>query len=71
MPFFVSLLRLQTVSKYVSRNQADILAIVSEDVETNIQLETLIIHLGLENVKYEPEQFPGVIYHPPETPLSI
>lgn len=33
---------------------------------TEIQLETLTIHLELENVEYEPEQFPGVIYRPPE-----
>ena len=36
------------------------------DFETEIQLEALAIHLGLENVEYEPEQFPGVIYRPPE-----
>ena len=36
------------------------------DFDTEIQLEALAIHLGLENVEYEPEQFPGVIYRPPE-----
>lgn len=36
------------------------------DFETEIQLEALAFHLGLENVEYEPEQFPGVIYRPPE-----
>lgn len=41
-------------------------AVFLEDFETNIQLETLSLHLGLENVEYEPEQFPGVIYRPPE-----
>ncbi|WP_283102231.1 transcription factor [Haloplanus halobius] len=37
-----------------------------EDLETTVELETLAVHLGLENVEYEPEQFPGVIYRPPE-----
>jgi transcription initiation factor TFIID TATA-box-binding protein len=41
-------------------------AVYLEDFEMDIQLETLAVHLGLENVEYEPEQFPGVIYRPPE-----
>jgi transcription initiation factor TFIID TATA-box-binding protein len=41
-------------------------AVYLADLETDIQLEGLAIHLGLENVEYEPEQFPGVIYRPPE-----
>jgi len=39
-------------------------AVFLEDFQTKIQLEALAIHLGLENVEYEPEQFPGVIYRP-------
>lgn len=41
-------------------------AVYLADFETEIQLETLAIQLGLENIEYEPEQFPGVIYRPPE-----
>jgi transcription initiation factor TFIID TATA-box-binding protein len=41
-------------------------AVYLEDFKTDIQLETLALHLGLENVEYEPEQFPGIIYRPPE-----
>lgn len=41
-------------------------AVFLEDFETEIQLEALAILLGLENVEYEPEQFPGVIYRPPD-----
>jgi transcription initiation factor TFIID TATA-box-binding protein len=26
----------------------------------------LAVHLGLENIEYEPEQFPGLIYRPSE-----
>jgi len=35
-----------------------------EDFGTSIDLESLAIQLGLENVEYEPEQFPGLIYRP-------
>lgn len=41
-------------------------AVYLEDFDSTVQLETLAVHLGLENVEYEPEQFPGVIYRPPE-----
>jgi len=41
-------------------------AVFLEDFETEIQLEPLAITLGLNNIEYEPEQFPGVIYRPPE-----
>jgi len=40
-------------------------AVFLENFDTSVQLEALAIHLGLENVEYEPEQFPGVIYRPP------
>lgn len=41
-------------------------AVFLEDFETTIQLEALVVHLGLENIEYEPEQFSGVIYRSPE-----
>ena len=41
-------------------------AVFLEDFGTEVQLEALAIHLDLENVEYEPEQFPGVIYRPPD-----
>jgi len=41
-------------------------AVFLEDFNSDIHLEALAIHLGLENVEYEPEQFPGVIYRPPD-----
>ena len=40
-------------------------AVFLENFDTDIQLESLALHLGLENVEYDPEQFPGVIYRPP------
>jgi transcription initiation factor TFIID TATA-box-binding protein len=41
-------------------------AVYLENFDTSIQLEALTLHLGLENVEYEPEQFSGVIYRPPD-----
>lgn len=35
---------------------------------TPLDLESIVIFLGLENGEYEPEQFPGVFYRPPECP---
>jgi transcription initiation factor TFIID TATA-box-binding protein len=35
------------------------------DLENSIDLSALAIHAGLENVEYEPEQFPGLIFRPP------
>ena len=32
------------------------------EFETPINLEALTVKLGLEDVEYEPEQFPGLIY---------
>jgi len=36
------------------------------DVGENILLERLMIQLGMENVEFEPEQFPGMVYRPPD-----
>ncbi len=36
--------------------------VFTTDVEKNINLNSLSIKLGLENIEYEPEQFPGLIY---------
>jgi transcription initiation factor TFIID TATA-box-binding protein len=35
------------------------------DTEREFDLSTLSIGLGLENIEYEPEQFPGIIYRTP------
>ena len=34
------------------------------DLEQSVNLNHLVIHLGLENTEYEPEQFPGLVYRP-------
>jgi len=41
-------------------------AVYLEDYETNVRLETLAVHLGLENVEYDPEHFSGLIYRSPK-----
>jgi transcription initiation factor TFIID TATA-box-binding protein len=42
-----------------------------EDLEREVNLEALTIALGMENTEYEPEQFPGLIYRPPEFELTL
>jgi len=38
--------------------------VASADVKQNMNLNAITIGLGLENVEYEPEQFPGLVYRP-------
>jgi transcription initiation factor TFIID TATA-box-binding protein len=33
-----------------------------------INLSSLSIHLGMENIEYDPEQFPGIFYRPENSP---
>ena len=40
-------------------------------LNTDVNPETLCIALGLENTEYEPEQFPAVIYRPPEFAVTL
>lgn len=35
-----------------------------EDINLDMNLEVLSLSLGMENIEYEPEQFPGLIYRP-------
>jgi len=41
------------------------------DLEQSINLNSIIITLGLEHTEYEPEQFPGVVYRPLESPCVL
>lgn len=36
--------------------------VFTSDLEKNIDLNQISIKLGLENIEYEPEQFPGLVY---------
>lgn len=40
-------------------------------LDTDVNLEALAIALGLENTEYEPEQFPALIYRPPEFAVTL
>jgi transcription initiation factor TFIID TATA-box-binding protein len=41
------------------------------DMRESIDLNALAIFLGLENIEYEPEQFPGLIYRPDESSYVV
>lgn len=43
----------------------------SADLETSLNLNALAIGLGLEDIEYEPEQFPGLVYRLEELSVVI
>ena len=46
-------------------------AVFMEDFDRSIDLEQLVLELGLERTEYEPEQFPALIYRPPELDVTL
>ena len=46
-------------------------SVFTEELGQNIELEVLSLTLGLENTEYEPEQFPALIYRPPEYSVTF
>jgi transcription initiation factor TFIID TATA-box-binding protein len=46
-------------------------SVFMEDLGREVNLEALTIALGMEDTEYEPEQFPGLIYRPPEYEVTL
>lgn len=46
-------------------------SVFMEDLNREVNLEALTIALGMEDTEYEPEQFPGLIYRPPEFEVTL
>jgi len=46
-------------------------AVFMENFDRSIDLERLVLELGLERTEYEPEQFPALIYRPPELDVTL
>jgi len=46
-------------------------SVFMEDLGREVYLEALTIALGMEDTEYEPEQFPGLIYRPPEFEVTL
>jgi transcription initiation factor TFIID TATA-box-binding protein len=46
-------------------------SVFMEDLGREVNLEALTIALGMEDTEYEPEQFPGLIYRPPEFEVTL
>ncbi|WP_436900256.1 TATA-box-binding protein [Halovenus halobia] len=46
-------------------------SVFMEDLAREVNLEALTIALGMEDSEYEPEQFPGLIYRPPEHEVTL
>ncbi|WP_114578345.1 TATA-box-binding protein [Saliphagus sp. LR7] len=45
--------------------------VTSGDLGTSLNLNAIAIGLGLEDVEYEPEQFPGLVYRPDELDVVV
>jgi transcription initiation factor TFIID TATA-box-binding protein len=46
-------------------------SVFMETFEREVNLEELAIALGIENIEYEPEQFPGLIYRPLDFDVTL
>jgi transcription initiation factor TFIID TATA-box-binding protein len=46
-------------------------SVFMQDLGREVNLEALTIALGMEDTEYEPEQFPGLIYRPPEHEVTL
>jgi len=46
-------------------------SVFMEDLGREVNLEALTIALGMEDTEYEPEQFPGLIYRPPDHEVTL
>ena len=46
-------------------------AVVLEDMDISLDLESLATLLGIQNVDYEPEQFSGLIFRPPTLEATL
>lgn len=45
--------------------------VATVDLGAELNLNTIAIALGLENIEYEPEQFPGLVYRVDDPPVVI
>lgn len=69
---FFSLLRDVGVEISVDDDPFSVRNIVTTtDLEQTVNLNALAIGFGLENVEYEPEQFPGLVYRPKERESAV
>lgn len=45
--------------------------VCTDDLGQSLNLNALSVMFGLERTEYEPEQFPGLIFRPPDTPCVV
>ena len=45
--------------------------VATYDLQAELDLNAIALNLGLENVEYEPEQFPGLVYRIPDLRVVI
>ena len=69
-----SIIEKLTNAEIVVNNEYNILVrnmIASFDYGTEINLNAVGVTLGTEKVEYAPKEFPGLIYHIPDTPIEL
>jgi len=54
-----------------SYNFSHVTSVFVGDLDQTLDLAAVAIILGFEYTEYEPEQFPGLIYRPPESPFVL
>jgi len=73
----VAIVSLANTLKYIGCENIDLKPkihvqniVATADLKTNLNLNTIVIAFGMENVEYEPEVFPGLVYRL-ETPKVV
>lgn len=56
----------EVIDKFETQN-----IVTTADLGYEINLNNLAIGLGFENIEYEPEQFPGLVFRPPSGSCTI
>lgn len=69
--FLVKLSELMIVDSNAETGFSAQNVVCTAQLDDTVELNTLSIALGLESVEYEPEQFPGLIYRPPDYPAVL
>lgn len=54
----------EIISESTDRSFSVINMVFTYDLCKDIDLNSLVLSLGFENIEYEPEQFPGLVYRP-------
>jgi transcription initiation factor TFIID TATA-box-binding protein len=69
--FLSKISELGVISDEYAPNESITNIVYSADLGNNVELERLMLQVGMENAEFEPEQFPGLIYRPEDEEVVI